>query len=293
MQCPSIVDANDQILVTGAAGFIGSIIVKTLLARGFRNVRCLVRPGSDLSRLEEAARDHHAAIELVRGNLLSRDDCETAAANAAIVFHLAASRGEKPIADAFMNSVVTTRNLLEAARRQSTLRRFVNVSSLAVYSNRDKPRRRLLDESCPVDARPELRGDAYSFCKVMQDEIVGEYGSRFGIPVVTVRPGFVYGPGQRTMSARIGVDTFGMFLHLGGGNTMPFTFVDNCADAIVRAGTTPGVDGRVFNVVDDDLPSSRQFLRLYKRHVRSFRSIYIPHAMSYAACWLWERYSRW
>ena len=50
------------------------------------------------------------------------------------------------------------------------------------------------------------------------------------------------------------------------------------------AGLTPGIDGEVFNVVDDDLPSSRQFLRLYKRHVRRFRSIYLPHAVSYALC---------
>ena len=58
---------------------------------------------------------------------------------------------------------------------------------------------------------------------------------------------------------------FGIFLHLGGSNPIPFTYVDNCADAIVLAGLTPGVDGEVFNVVDDNLPTSRQFLRLYKQ----------------------------
>ena len=40
---------------------------------------------------------------------------------------------------------------------------------------------------------------------------------------------------------------------------IPFTYVDNCAEAIVLAGLKKGVDGEVFNVVDDDLPSSRQF----------------------------------
>ena len=84
-----------------------------------------------------------------------------------------------------------------------------------------------------------------------------------------------------------------MFLHLGGTNTIPFTYVDNCADAIVLAGITGGIDGEVFNDVDDDLPSSRRFLRLYKRAVRRFASIYVPHALSYAACDLWERYADW
>ena len=43
--------------------------------------------------------------------------------------------------------------------------------------------------------------------------------------------------------------------------------------------------------MDDDLPSSRRFLRLYKTNVRNFRSLYIPHALSYGLCCLWEQYS--
>jgi hypothetical protein len=45
--------------------------------------------------------------------------------------------------------------------------------------------------------------------------------------------------------------------------------------------------------VDDDLPSSRRFLRLYKERVRKFRSVYVPHAVSYILCHLWECYSAW
>jgi len=91
----------------------------------------------------------------------------------------------------------------------------------------------------------------------------------------------------------VGIGTFGVFLHLGGSNTIPFTYVDNCADAIALAGLTEGVSGEVFNVVDDDLPSSRQFLRLYKKNVRQFKSVYVPHALSFTLCYLWEWYSRW
>jgi len=211
----------------------------------------------------------------------------------AVIFHLAAGRGEKSFPDAFMNSVVTTRNLLEASLRHTCLRRFVSISSFAVYTNTQKPRWRLLDESCPVENRPELRGDAYCFAKVKQDEIVTEYGKRFGIPYVIVRPGYVYGPGNAGLTGRVGIGTFGVFLHLGGSNTIPFTYVDNCAEAILLAGLKKGVDGEVFNVVDDDLPSSRQFLRLYKRNVRRFTSIYVPHVVSYALCGAWEKYSNW
>jgi nucleoside-diphosphate-sugar epimerase len=237
--------------------------------------------------------DQAPPVEMFRGNLLSREDCDAATRGAAVVFHLAAGRGEKSIPEAFRNSVVTTRNLLEASARQSCLKRFVNVSSFAVYSNRYKPRRRLLDESCPTETHPELRGDAYTFAKTKQDELVIERASRLAIPYVIVRPGYVIGPGNPGMSGRVGIGTFGIFLHLGGSNTVPFTYVDNCAEAIALAGLKRGVDGEVFNIVDDNLPSSREFLRLYKRNVRSFKSIYLPHFLSYMLCYVWERYSSW
>jgi len=230
---------------------------------------------------------------VIKGNLLSREDCTTATKDVAVIFHLAAGRGEKSFPDAFMNSVVTTRNLLDACLRDTCLRRFVSISSFTVYTNTQKPRWRLLDESCPVEKRPELRGDAYCFAKAKQDEIVTEYGKRFGIPYVIVRPGHVYGPGNEGITGRVGIGTFGIFLHLGGSNTIPFTYVDNCVEAIVLAGLKKGVDGEVFNVMDDDLPSSRAFLRLYKQNVRRFNSIYVPHFVSYALCWLWEKYANW
>jgi nucleoside-diphosphate-sugar epimerase len=289
-----IAGQDDLILVTGATGFIGSRLVERLLDLGFRNLRCFARPSSQMTRIEAfcEARGDGARVEVVKGNLLSREDCNAATKDAAVIFHLAAGTGEKSFPDAFMNSVVTTRNLLDASLRHRCLRRIVSASSFAVYSNRKKSRWRRLDESCPIEGHPGKR-DAYIFAKVRQDEVVTEYGKRFGIPNVIVRPGYVYGPGKKAITGRVGIDTFGVFLHLGGSNTIPFTYVDNCAEAIALAGLTRGVDGEVFNVVDDDLPSSRWFLREYKRNVRRFKSIYLPHAVSYALCYFWELYSRW
>jgi len=294
-----IIARDDLILVTGASGFIGPRLVRSLIDLGFRNLRCFARNRSaesfsNAGTVRQRSTMHEAArVEVFRGNLLSREDCDAAVRDATVVFHLAAGRGEKSIPEAFRNSVVTTRNLLEAVARHGDLKRFVNVGSFTVYSNRHKPRRRLLDESCPVETHPQLRGDAYTFAKTKQDELVVEYASRLAIPYVIVRPGYVIGPGNPGMSGRVGVGTFGTFLHLGGANRVPFTYVDNCAEAIGLAGVTKDVDGEVFNIVDDDLPSSREFLRMYKQHVKPFRSIYLPHFVSYALCYLWERYSAW
>jgi nucleoside-diphosphate-sugar epimerase len=288
-----IIAPDDRILITGAAGFIGSHLVESLLDRGFRNLLCFARPSSDLGRFEAAVkgRPPAARIEVLKGNLLSHEDCEAACKGVAVIFHLAAGTGEKSFPDAFTNSVITTRNLLDASLRYACLRRFVLVSSFSVYSNRQKSR--FLDESCPIEAYPELRGEAYCYAKVKQEQIVTEYGKNFGIPYVVARPGSVYGPGKDGIVGRVGIGTFGVFLHLGGSNTIPFTYVENCAEAIVLAGLVKGVNGEVFNVVDDDLPSSREFLRLYKKNVRHFESVYVPHAVSHALCYFWEKYSQW
>ena len=290
---PTLVGSGDQVLVTGAAGFIGFRVVEDLLNRGFRNVRCLVRRSSAVDRLKALAYSHEGArVEVIEGNLLSREDCAVATKNVKLIYHLAAGRGEKSYPDAFMNSVVTTRNLLDASIQHGCLKRFVNVSSFTVYS-KDRKSGGLLDESCPIETQPALRGEAYCFAKVKQDELVIDYGKRLGLPYVIVRPGSVYGPGNEAIPGRVGIATFGLFLHLGGSNKIPFTYVDNCADAIVLAGLKPGIDGEVFNVVDDDLPSSRKFLHLYKKHVKSFHSLYVPGAVSWALCGMWEKYSAW
>jgi nucleoside-diphosphate-sugar epimerase len=143
-----------------------------------------------------------------------------------------------------------------------------------------------------LEDAPQERFDAYCFGKLKQEQIVREYGDKFGLPFVMVRPGTVFGPGNPSISGRVGIDTFGFFIHLGGSNPLPLTFVDNCAEAIVLAGLKPGVEGETFNIVDDDLPTSRRFLRAYKQK-RRFRSIAMPYSVAYGLCSLWEKYSHW
>ena len=287
-----IIKPTDDILITGAGGFVGARVVEALLGYGFKKLRCLVRTNRNLSSLENMAAQANASIEFIQGNLLSRDDCANAVKGVSVIYHLAAGV-EKSFPGCFLNSVVTTRNLMEAALRESSLKRFVNISSIAVYTNEKIPRGGTLDENCEVDTKFVERAEAYTYGKAKQDELVLEYGQIFKLPYVIVRPSVVFGPGKARITDRIGTDTFGIFLHLGLGNTIPMTYVENCAEAIVLAGLRPGVEGQVFNITDDNLPTSRQFLRQYKKQVKKIRSIPVPYPLWYAFNALWEKYSIW
>ncbi len=291
-----IINTSDIVLVTGSSGFIGRRVVKILLDKGFLNIRCFVRPSSDKSHLINVINsfnNNNVKVDIMEGNLQSMEDCRNATQSASVIYHLAAGRGEKSYPDAYMNSVVTTRNILAAASEHGKLKRFVNISSFTVYST-DKIRRGgLLDETCEMECHPELRGEPYCYSKVRQDEMVIDFGKKHKIPYVIVRPGVVYGPGNKGITGRVGIGTFGLFLHLGGSNIIPLAYVDNCADAIILAGLIEGIDGETFNVVDDNLPTGRKLLKLYKNNVTKFPSVYIPHALNYFLCYLWEKYSKW
>src|SRR5438874_12341224 len=271
MNCKFIGSPKDCILVTGSNGFIGSKVVEKLLECGFANLRCFVRASSKLDRVKKLLGEVPARqnVEFVIGDLLSQDDCRKATAGVSIIYHLAAGM-EKSFAGAFMNSALGTRNLMYAFLDRRSPKGFVNVSSFAVYSNLSLKRGALLDETCPLEDAPQERFDAYGFGKLKQEEVVREYGNKHNLPYVILRPGYVFGPGKRELNGRVAINTFGFLIQVNGSNILPLSFVDNCAEAIVLAGLKPGVEGEIFNVVDDELLSGRRFLKAYKNKVSGF-----------------------
>lgn len=290
-----LIQKDEKVLVTGAGGFLGSHVVKKLLDDGFEDVRCLVHSDSSKSRMEELKQKNPSCsghLEVLQGDLCSRECCSEAVQGVKVIYHIAAGVAGKSYAGSYMKSVITTRNLIEAALTAGSFRRFVSIGSFASYDNRNLRRGACLDENCPMLDVTSPGLNPYTFVKTEQDLLVMQYGKEKGLPWVILRPGVIYGPGVKELiTARVGISTFGFFMHLGGGNRIPLTYVENCADAVIRAGLIPGVEGNVFNIVDDDLPRSRNFLRAYKRNVRRFFSVPIPYWLFSLFTMWWERYS--
>jgi nucleoside-diphosphate-sugar epimerase len=264
-----------KVLVTGAAGFLGIATVERLLAHGDRNIRCFVRPGRDLSQLEALfAKYPDAKPQFVSGDMTKAPDVAKAVKGVDVIYHLAAAM-KGTAADMFMNTVVGTKNLLEAMPKTKQPK-LVLVSSFSVYGLAGLPRGYLVTESAPLEQNPQRR-DPYSHAKIRQEELCRDYQSKLGFPMVVLRPGVIYGPRGGHLFANMGVNLFGVFLHLGRKNQVPLTYVDNCAEAIAIAGHKEESVGETYNVWDSELPTSSEYLKLYRKSVEKVKYVNVPY----------------
>src|SRR5262249_38189664 len=177
-------------LITGATGFVGGHVAEACKARGLA-VRTIARPGSDATLLDRLGATVH------RGDLTDRDVVRTAVEGADVVVHCAAKVGDwGPVEDDRAFNVEALRDLLEACRGRP-LQRFVHLSSLGVYAARHHHG---TDETEPL---PDGHVDGYTQTKVEAERLVLSYHRENGVPVVVLRPGFVYGPRDRTLLPKV------------------------------------------------------------------------------------------
>jgi nucleoside-diphosphate-sugar epimerase/peptidoglycan/xylan/chitin deacetylase (PgdA/CDA1 family) len=264
-----------RILVTGAAGFLGKALIERLLVHGYNDIRCNVRRQTDIPNLEELAERYaNTRLEYCVGNLRYREDALRAVEDVQLIFHLVAGK-KGTAADLFLNSVVASRNLLDAVADRQPMR-IVLVSSFGVYGVAGLDRGAQVNEQTVLEPHPEQR-DHYSYSKLRQEQLFWEYQKRNGFELVVLRPGVIYGPNGGHFSNRVGLTIGNWLLHFGGSNLLPLSYVDNCAEAIVVAGTHKSAAGQVYNVHDDDLPTCRQYLRAYRKNVSKIRSVPVPY----------------
>jgi nucleoside-diphosphate-sugar epimerase len=236
-------------LITGATGFLGGHLAEEAVRRGWV-VRGLARAGSDASFLSRLP------VAVVRGDLGDAAALGEVVRGVDVVFHCAAKVGDwGPVEEYRAVNVDGTRALLEACRAAPPSR-FVYFSSLGVYAARHHHG---TDETEPL---PAEHIDGYTQTKVEAERLVLRYHQGHKLPAVVLRPGFIYGPRDRTVLPKL-LDNLrrGLVRYLGSGEqAMNTIFVGNLVDAAFLAAEKPGVVGEVFNLTDGERVSKRRFV---------------------------------
>lgn len=239
--------AGARCLVTGAAGFVGRNLVDALAARG-----CTV-VAFDLAPVAERER-----VVAVRGDVTRRDDVDRAMRGVDVVFHTAARiataewapRGAREAVHAV--NVEGTRNLVESAIAAGATR-LVHTSSASVCFG---PTSAGGDESLAY-SRYE---DMYTTTKVAAERLVRDADGRGALRTGAVRPGGIYGPGERNqlLGAVLGARNAGQPITVigDGRSRLDYTFIDNLVDAELRLAErlvegSPAC-GRAYFVSDDE-----------------------------------------
>ncbi len=259
-------------LVTGANGFLGAAVVRTLLADG-RAVRAFVRSGSDRRNLAGLA------IEIAEGDLGDRESLRRAVRDCSAVFHVAADyrlwvADPAPMYRANVDGSV---NVLEAAAA-ARVARVVYTSSVATLGI--NPDRTPADEATPVTLEQMI--GHYKRSKFLAERAVWQRALELDLDVVTVNPSTPIGPGdvKPTPTGRVILDAAAGRMPAYVDTGLNVVHVDDVAHGHLLA-LRSGTRGERYILGGEDL-SLAQILRLVGEHLgRPAREVRLPHWFVY------------
>lgn len=225
-------------LVTGAAGFIGSVLVRDLVKRGHR-VRAMAMPGENASSLEAMG------AEIARGDLTDPASLSGVCDGIDTVFHLAARVTDWGTRKQFYDAIYTaTESLMREAAGKAA--RFVYISSIAALGMG-----RHLKGVLETDPTRKS-GVYYNDAKADAEALVMSFHYAGKISCTIVRPANVTGPGSVWVRDIIEqMKKMPVPLFDGGQYHTSFVYVDSLVDGIIRAGTMDIARGKTYHFRDE------------------------------------------
>lgn len=237
--------SSERVLVTGGAGFIGSNLVKTLVANG-----CKVTVLDNLSSGYRTNLAPFPEVRFIEGDIRDPDAVDQATQGAGVIFHLAASVGNKrsiddPISDAEIN-VLGTLRILEAARKHK-VRKVVASSSAGIFGEL---------KTLPIREDHPIEPDTpYGSTKLCGEKLCLAYSKLYALEAICLRYFNVYGPNQRFDAYGNVIPIFAFQMLRGepltifgdGEQTRDFVNVADVVQANLKAAATRNVSG-AFNI---------------------------------------------
>ncbi len=239
-----------EIFITGGAGFIANTLIRNLVDTN----KITVYDNFHRDTLTQSGFADHPNIKIIKGDVLDYPALEKAMVGAEIVVHAAAIAGidtviKDPVKTMRVN-MIGTANALEAARVNQIKNRFIEFSTSEIFgsyafkSSEDSP------------AVSGSAGEArwiYAVGKLAGEHLAHAYYKQYGLPVVTVRPFNVYGPGQTGEGAiqifiKKALKNEEIWINGDGTQIRAWCYVDDFVDCLMRCMEYPAAIGNAFNL---------------------------------------------
>lgn len=256
-----------RVLVTGATGFTGSVLVRKLVQMGLKVV-AIARGSSNTVPFQGLP------IEWVRGNIYEEETVKKAVKGTSYIFHVAAAFREAKISkdEYYKVHVLATQLLARAALNEALFKRFVHVSTGGVHSHIENPP---ADENYPIQP-----GDIYQKTKADAELWIREFAEKEGLPITVVRPVPIYGPCDRRILKLFQFVSRKWVPLVGSGNHLyHLIHVDDLTDFLILIAVHPKALGEVFICGNKEAITYREIVRIIAEHYNvRVRFIKIPVA---------------
>ena len=248
---------STSVLVIGGTGFIGKALIQKLCEQGHR-VRVLTR---DPRKCADEFRNLN--VDIIRGDLTNSESVRQSLERIHTVYHLARGSG-KTWSSYIESDVEPTQELANLCLEQSSVKRLIYTSSIAIYNAGD--RRATITEKTESDAGM-ARIAPYTRSKVENEKRLMTLYHQKGLPVVIFRPGIVLGCGGSPYHWGIVGWPYTSICQLWGkgNNPLPIVLLDDVVDALVRAIEVPGIEGESFNLAAQPCITANQYLDEFER----------------------------
>ena len=241
---------NKTIFITGGAGFIANTLIKHYIEHN----KIVVYDNFHRDTLTGSSISNHKNLTIIKGDVLDLNNLTNSMKGADIVIHAAGIAGidtviKDPVRTMQVN-MIGTANALEAARINQIKDRFIDFSTSEVFGS-------MAFRSSESDATVSgSAGEArwtYAVSKLAGEHLAHAYYHQYKLPVVTVRPFNVYGPGQTGEGAiqifiKRALKNEDIKIDGDGNQIRAWCYVDDFVDCLIRCIEDPKAIGESFNL---------------------------------------------
>ena len=241
---------NKNIFITGGAGFIANSLISQLIEEN----RITVYDNFHRDTLSKSGYAEHPNLRIVKGDVLDFDLLNESMKGSDIVVHAAAIAGIDTIVKDSVKTMrvnmLGTANALEAARLNNITDRFVDFSTSEIFGSMAF---RVTEEQETVAGSAGEARWTYAVSKLAGEHLAQAYNRQYGLPVVTLRPFNVYGPGQTGEGAiqimiKKALKNETIYINGDGNQIRAWCYVDDFIECLMSCLEKPEAIGHSFNI---------------------------------------------